>query len=252
MSTAQLDRAEPMPVLTATESRSGRFFDYYCIHLLVPVLAFAILLSWLERGAGNRLIADQLYALEGGQWLLKHHWITSALIHPGGKYLSLLMWLGVFALWWRNRGNADFSTLQRPLIFLLLSTLIAVTLVSVLKSTVAMDCPWDMQAYGGLRPYLGLFDLRPSGMRNSGCFPAGHASSGYAWVALYFFFAAAAPRWRMHGLALGLSLGMVFGVSQQLRGAHFLSHDIVALLVCWLTALALSTYMRLDRNQASP
>ena len=41
-------------------------------------------------------------------------------------------------------------------------------------------------------------------MERGRCFPAGHASAGYAWVALYFFFLAAAPRWRWLGLSTGL------------------------------------------------
>lgn len=251
MSAVPLDLPGSTTERARNAPRSTRGLDYYCLHFLMPLLALAILLSWLEQGAGNRLIADRLYAWEGGHWLLKHHWITSSLIHPGGKYLSLLMWVTAGIVYWRNRGNAALLRLQRPLVFLLLSTLISVTLVSLLKSMIAMDCPWDMQAYGGLHPYLGLLDARPAGLRDSGCFPAGHASSGYAWVAFYFFFAATAPRWRLHGLALGLSMGALFGVSQQLRGAHFLSHDVVALLVCWCTALALSSYMRLDHIETS-
>ncbi len=242
--------SECAPAITARCSQGARVgsrIDYYGIHLVVPLLACAILLSWLELGGGNRVIADQLYAWQGGRWLLKHHYITSWLIHPGGKYLSLTMWLGVFVLYLQSCRRSGLGSLTRPLIFLLLATLIAVSLASVLKATVAMDCPWDIQAYGGLRPYLGLFDARPIGLHDSGCFPAGHAGAGYAWVALYFFFTAVAPRWRLHGLAVGLLLGALFGFSQQLRGAHFLSHDLVALMLCWLTALTLSACLRLER-----
>jgi membrane-associated PAP2 superfamily phosphatase len=37
---------------------------------------------------------------------------------------------------------------------------------------------------------------------------------------------------RLKVLAIVLIVGFVFGFSQQLRGAHFLSHDIYSLLVC--------------------
>ena len=36
--------------------------------------------------------------------------------------------------------------------------------------------------------------------------------------------------------AVGLAAGAVFGLAQQLRGAHFLSHDIASLAVCWAVA----------------
>jgi membrane-associated PAP2 superfamily phosphatase len=31
----------------------------------------------------------------------------------------------------------------------------------------------------------------------------------------------------------------VFGISQQLRGAHFISHDLAAIAICWTCAVAL-------------
>jgi membrane-associated PAP2 superfamily phosphatase len=33
-----------------------------------------------------------------------------------------------------------------------------------------------------------------------------------------------------------LGLGVIFGLAQQARGAHFLSHDLVSLGICWLCA----------------
>ena len=83
------------------------------------------------------------------------------------------------------------------------------------------------------------------------CFPAGHASAGYAWVALYFFFLATRPAWRWRGLAIGLATGAVFGISQQLRGAHFLSHDIFAMIICWGVALG-SYYMLYPAVRRAP
>jgi membrane-associated PAP2 superfamily phosphatase len=209
--------------------------------MLWPILIATVLLIWLEGLDGNRWIADHIYTWGGGHWLLKHHVITSRWIHPGGKYLSLLLWCTALALWWRA---PKLSARRRSLLILLLSALLATCLVSALKLLTNMDCPWDMQIYGGSRPYFGLFEARPLGLHASGCFPSGHASAGYAWVALYFFFVDIRPRWRFAGMMLGLALGLVFGVSQQLRGAHFASHDVAALLVCWLTALSLHAAMQ--------
>ena len=36
----------------------------------------------------------------------------------------------------------------------------------------------------------------------------------------------------------GLVDGTGFGVAQQLRGAHFLSHDLWTAAICWFTAVA--------------
>ena len=47
------------------------------------------------------------------------------------------------------------------------------------------------------------------------------------------------PAWRWMALAAGLMIGAIFGWTQQVRGAHFLSHDLWTLLICWVVALGL-------------
>ena len=115
--------------------------------------------------------------------------------------------------------------------------------VSALKATSNMDCPWDVQGLGGERPHLTLYDARPHDLPHGRCFPAGHASGGYAWVALYFAFLMIRPRWRWRGLATGLGVGLTYGIAQQLRGAHFLSHDLWSVFLVWFTCLGLYAYV---------
>jgi hypothetical protein len=80
----------------------------------------------------------------------------------------------------------------------LLAVLISTITVTVIKSLTHMDCPWDLVRYGGGKPFIGLFQARPVGMgKATACFPAGHASGGYAWLSLYFFLCSRLP------LALG-------------------------------------------------
>lgn len=225
----------PMPA--ATQSLASRLPAWAIDELAWPLLAFLAANLLLVVLGGDRWIADGLFAAEGGRWALQDSIVTTTLIHIGGKRLSALAWVAVVAavlLAWRV---PRLRAYRDPLLRLAGAVLLSTALVSVLKHLTHMDCPWDMQGYGGLRPYLDLFDPRPSGLRSSGCFPAGHASAGYAWVALYFFARAVAPRWRWRALWVGLGAGLLFGVSQQLRGAHFLSHDAWTLMLCWLSAV---------------
>ncbi|MBK8284582.1 MAG: hypothetical protein IPK97_06660 [Ahniella sp.] len=243
MSTTRLDHLEPVD--SANGMGAGtKAFDVSASQVILHVLIAVAALLWLELNGGNRLIADRLFAWEGGQWLLKDHFITSVLVHQVGKYLSMMMWLATVASWWIVRRKKELITWHRPLLYLWIATLASTVLVSALQSLTALDCPWDLVNYGGSRPYYGLFDARPAGLHDSGCFPSGHASAGYCWVALYFFCASVAPRWRRTGLVFGLALGGIFGISQQLRGAHFASHDVATLLTCWLTAVTLHFALR--------
>ncbi|CAD7735076.1 hypothetical protein LMG31886_21910 [Xanthomonas hydrangeae] len=75
-----------------------------------------------------------------------------------------------------------------------------------MKTWTNVDCPWDLHRYGGMKAFFGLFADRTDAYAAGNCFPAGHASAGYCWLALYFFFWTAAPRLRWLGLGLGLGL----------------------------------------------
>lgn len=208
-------------------------------HLVLPVLALAAL-AYVGLGlGGDQWLADRLFAWEGGRWALKQAFLTDRLVHNVGKQIVAAAWLGVLLMWLLSWVQLGMERWRRPLLYLVLSTAVGILAVGAVKAGSNMDCPWDLYRYGGDRPYFGLFATRPPGLPRGACFPAGHASGGYAWMSLYFFFLAVRPRWRWAGLAAGIGMGLVFGVAQQLRGAHFFSHDVWTAAICWLTALAL-------------
>lgn len=207
-------------------------------HLWWPLLGMCLLIAAWMMGHGDLWLADRVYAWEGSRWALKHAFLTEDMIHVAGRNLSAVAWLAVFACFVIARYRSAWSHLRKPLGYLLLATLAGSLSVAWFKSWSNVDCPWDLLRYGGGRPYVDLFSLRPVGLARGACFPAGHASGGYAWFALYFYFLAVRPRWRWYGFATGLALGLTFGVAQQLRGAHFLSHDLWAAAICWIAAAA--------------
>ncbi len=219
------------------------------MHLGLP-LAAVLLASGLLMGAGgDQLLADKIYSLQGEQWVWRDSWVTRQLLYQGGKWFSNAAMLAAAALclwaWIASSRSARAAGLRGPLLYLVLAGLLGAGMVSLLKSLTNMDCPWSLERYGGLREFVGLFELRPQGMERGVCFPAGHASAGYAWVSLYFFALLLRPAWRWWGLAVGLVAGGVFGVTQQLRGAHFLSHDLWALATCWVLALGVYLCFRM-------
>ena len=212
-------------------------------HLLLPAVAAAALASWLMGSGADLWLADHLYAAQGGHWAARNSWWARAAIHDGGRALCAAVALATPGVWLASWRVPSLHHLRRPLACLLLSAALSSALVSVLKGLTQMDCPWDLQRYGGLRPYVGLLAHRDPGLGAAACFPAGHASAGYAWLALYFVLATLRPRWRWAGLAVPLAAGAVFGITQQWRGAHFLSHDLWTLAICWTVAVLLSRAM---------
>lgn len=226
------------PVLTDASPGLRRAIDApLATHLYLPLALVLIANAWLVGGGGDFWFADLLYRLEGNHWALQHAWLTNQLIHGAGKWLSQLGALCVLIATlraWRVPAHPR----RWAWLALLSSLAVSTGLVSLFKHLTRMDCPWDLARYGGHRTFYGLLESR-HGLPASGCFPAGHASAGYAWLALYFFALAVAPRWRWPAFAVALASGLVFGLSQQLRGAHFLSHDLWSLALCWSVPLLL-------------
>ncbi|QEI11575.1 phosphatase PAP2 family protein [Cellvibrio japonicus] len=183
-------------------------------------------------------LADYLYRSQGGGWIFRREWITAVLVHKGGKYLSLAL-LACLSLLWAFSYRLDvLKNLRIHCRYLVVTALSSCTLVSLLKATTHISCPWDFARYGGDLEYISLAQQLWLGT-GDGCFPAGHASAGYAWMGLYFVGLFYRSVWRWLGFGIPLLSGVVFGVSQQLRGAHFLSHDLWSLGVCWIIAFIL-------------
>lgn len=211
---------------------------WWLAHAGMPLLAFVLAVLALALGDGDRRFATLLYTWEGGRWSLSQHWLLETVLHKGGRLASGIAWLVVLALAIRANLLPAGKTWRRPLWALLLSVLLSTLVVAQVKASIPMDCPWHLARYGGSQQIeIGLWQARPANLGTPRCFPAGHASAGYAWVALYFFFARTRPQWRWHGLATGVIAGLAFGLAQQLRGAHFASHDLWTLAICWAISL---------------
>ena len=201
------------------------------------VMAYVALMLLLDIGGLDLWLASHWYALQGHQWALQDYWLTEQVLHQGARKLNyvfasaVLLTAGYYKL-------IDKSQQQRTTAYLALtlSLLLSFALVASLKSITNVACPWNLQLYGGTEPYFHLWQQRPTDLAYRQCFPAGHASVGYAWVALYYFFKHTRPDFRIIGLATGLIAGLILGFTQQLRGAHFMSHDITTLFICLLCA----------------
>lgn len=206
--------------------------------LWVPWLVGGAVLAVVALAGIDFRWADWLYGLQGQRWALKSAFVTEELLHKMGRDLSAAAWVAVVGAWALACWHPKMRAKRRPLLVLALSVLLATSLVAWVKSWSNMDCPWDLLQYGGRRPFVPLWDVRAEALGKARCFPAGHASAGYAWMALYFYFWATRPSLRWFGLGVGVVAGLVFGLAQQVRGAHFLSHDLWAALLCWSVAVA--------------
>lgn len=186
-------------------------------------------------------IQDWLFNIEAQRWILDRSDQRFKVIFYDGVLvvfqlfvLTLLLSL-LFAHnkpWIRQR--------RRPLVLVLLSCLLVPGTVALMKATTNMPCPKDLQYYGGIYPFVGLFSSYPESFIAPGrikCFPAGHASSLFSLLSLYFLF----DRKRTAALVTVIVLicSWAIGLYKMMIGDHFLSHTVFTMLWAWLLILVL-------------
>ncbi len=200
-------------------------------------------------------LADQWFALQGGQWAWRSHWVSYDLIHHYGKQMIIgigLIALSLIVLGFFKPGLRHW---RAPMTYLLTTMALVPAMISSAKKFSPVPCPWDLARYGGEQIYLRNFQYSFTATDMGHCFPSGHASAGFILLAMYF---AALPFVKKPAWFLlpGLLVGWTFALGQQSRGAHFLSHDLWTLSLCWFGALGMFMLFRPARwpgqNPQSP
>lgn len=196
------------------------------------VLAIATV-AWDISGLDMQIMM-QLGSPQGFAW--RNNWWLSTVLHDRLRlvaqmlFLAMLVWAG-----WPQRAGRLPRRERWLLVGLVVASLLAVNLIKINSRT---SCPWDLQVFGGEARYVSHWLMGVSDGGVGRCFPGGHASSAFAFFALCLPWLcapagvqrASAPGWRW--LALVVTVGLVAGFAQTLRGAHHPSHTLWTLIMC--------------------
>lgn len=214
--------------------------QFIVIHFVLPFLVFLLLFAGLEFIQLDLWISRHFYNTALNNWPYKEHWLTEKVLHSGGQYFTILITAVLFfSLLISFLPNFGLYWYRRHLSFLFLASICGPIIIILLKSSTHIYCPWSLSLFGGDKPYVRLFDYASKSLKVGYCFPGAHAGTGFAFVSIYFFLFAVKQEYKVYGLVFGLILGGAFGVAQEMRGAHFLSHDVFSLAVCWFSSLVL-------------
>jgi membrane-associated PAP2 superfamily phosphatase len=206
-------------------SRSGSTPDRTA---LATVLALALLLAW-DAGGADLALARLVGDAQG--FALRDDWLLSTVLHEGGRRAGWLLALALsLGVGWPAGPLRRLTTTER--LRLAAGPLVAAAAVSFLKGLSPTSCPWDLREFGGLAQYLSHWQFSADG-GGGHCFPAGHAAAGFSFFSGHFAFRERAPRVARAWLAGATLAGLVFGLGQQLRGAHFMSHTLWTAWLCW-------------------
>ncbi len=161
--------------------------------------------------------------------------ISRFLLYDGIKRLIIVFALLTGIALALSRFSSRLEHCRRGLRIVFLSLLLVPALVGTVKATTGIACPRDLVDFGGNVCHIGIVEAIFSsahGQPRHHCFPAGHASGGFALLSLYFL--AETRRQRSVALAVGLATGWAMGLYKIAIGDHFLSHTIVTMVLAWL------------------
>jgi len=199
-----------------------------------PALVFLLLaLAW--DASGLDLAVMQQWGSPGG-FPLKDQPLWSLWLHERGKQLALLAAMLLLLMVWRPIG--PWRQVSRPArLASALAVLASVLTVSLLKRHSLTSCPWDLQIFGGAARYVSHWSWGVADGGHAGCFPGGHAAGALGLMpASLPFLQAQEKALRRFGLALfalALLSGLLFGLVQTVRGAHYPSHTLWTACICW-------------------
>jgi membrane-associated PAP2 superfamily phosphatase len=208
----------------------------------LPYLLAALVCTLLESVQAFDQLAQAPFFLHG-EWLLpkavhaEYKWLlyTAPKIFIGtlgGAFL--LLFLVSFSHTYRSRLEAW----RKPSLLIVCSIAFVPLAVSIMKALTGVYSPVDLFPYNGKHPHIGLLEQlwTYSAVSGGRSFPAGHASGGFALMALYYL--PIAVSWKRALFTSGLLAGWGMGLYQMARGEHFLSHTLTTMFL----ALAILTY----------
>ena len=176
---------------------------------------------------------------QGFAW--RDHWWLSSVMHTGAKQLAVLIYLGVLAMSLWPLGIWQQLTRSQRLEIAMGITL-SLLVITAIKRISLTSCPWELQAFGGAASYVSHWSWGEADGGGGACFPGGHASSAFAFIALSlpWLTSKQTEHQRLGGTMTAMIVlsGLVLGLSQTLRGAHYPSHTAWTALFCAATAWA--------------
>ncbi|MET0067704.1 MAG: phosphatase PAP2 family protein [Candidatus Thiodiazotropha sp.] len=203
--------------------------------LLITGVAMLLCFIGFEYSSLDLWLQQQLFDSEQQRWIWSSKEpITRLLLYDGAKRLVILFALGLLLSLAFCRRSSLLGSHCRGIRVVLFSLILVPACVSALKASTNVACPRSLEAFDGSLPYVKVLQPYPQAQRPESrqrCFPAGHASGGFALMSLIFLFREQRRQWL--GLSLGLAAGWTGGLYKMAIGDHFLSHTLMSMLIAW-------------------
>jgi membrane-associated PAP2 superfamily phosphatase len=186
--------------------------------------------------SGLDLIVSRLFGDAAG-FAWRDEWFVAGVLHENARWLAWAIGLVLLA---NVRWPLPFArACPRPVrVWWVATTLACVALIPLMKLISLTSCPWSLAEFGGTAQHVSHWAFGQADGGPGRCFPAGHATAAFCFLAGWFALRDSAPLWARRWLIATLSFGTVLAAVQVVRGAHYVSHSLWTAWWCWAFAFA--------------
>jgi len=182
-------------------------------------------------------VQNFFYDNSSNQWVVEHvkDSLLDTIFYTGIKKVIIVITVLVLFLYLYSfkESAKKLREYRSGLLIVWLSVAAVPLIISLLKATTNIPCPCDAVLFGGDYPYIRALDPMPQEiLKKFKCYPAGHASGGFALMSLYFLFKS--KKNQILGLVIAIIIGWSMGIYKMLIGHHYLSHTVITMLLSWL------------------
>jgi len=205
-------------------------------------ITFVILLSiivFFQFTNVDIIVQEYFFNFKTNLWIWdRDEPISKLFLYSGMKKVLIVFAIFVLIILVTFYKSSLVKKYKKGMIIIVLSAIVIPFITISLKTISNTPCPKNIEHFGGDYPDIKVFDAYPKGFvqkEKIRCWPAGHASGGFALMSLFFLFKK--RKNRITALVFAVTLGWIIGTYKMIIGDHFLSHTIITMVLSWLLIL---------------
>jgi len=222
-------------------------------HIIVTIFVLLLSAFIFESTNTDIWLQDYLYNFSSNTWVIdRNEPVLKFILYDGIKTVFIIFILAITGSLIFLRKNKVIIEYKSGLLIVALSTILIPVTVGALKATTNTPCPRALTHYHGSYPYVTFLGHYPEDFKQHGktkCFPAGHASGGFALMSLFFLFKK--RRHKIIALVSTLIISWAIGFYKIFIGDHFLSHTIDSMILAWLIILIIVSVVKKHNEDIS-
>jgi membrane-associated PAP2 superfamily phosphatase len=211
----------------------------------LTILVLIITILFFQFTNIDIILQNYFYNFETHKWLIdRNEPVLKLIFYDGIKKVLILFAVSVLFSLIFFRKKKVIKAYKKGLILIVFAAILVPVIVGGLKATTNTPCPKNIEHFGGVYPDIKVLDSYPKTFHQKGkikCWPAGHASGGFALLSLFFLFKS--TKNRKKALAFAMVIGWSMSLYKMFIGDHFLSHSLITMELAWLIVLILEKYL---------